>query len=38
MMIAIPEGAWDIFDRMSAPEMATTLLDLAKQVNLMSPQ
>lgn len=34
MMIAIPEGEWDIFYRMSAPEMAATLLDLAERVNL----
>ena len=34
MMIAIPEGEWDIFYRMSAPEMATTLRDLAQRVNL----
>jgi hypothetical protein len=25
MMIAIPEGEWDIFSRMSAPAMAATL-------------
>jgi IS4 transposase len=34
MMIAIPEGEWDVFYRMSASEMAATLLDLAKRVNL----
>ena len=34
MMIAIPEVEWDVFIRMSAPEMATTLLDLAQRVNL----
>ena len=34
MMIAIPEVEWDVFYRMSAPEMATTLLDLAQRVNL----
>jgi len=34
MMIAIPEVEWDVFYRMSAPEMAATLLDLAKRVNL----
>jgi len=34
MMIAIPEGEWDVFSRMSAPEMAATLLDLAERVNL----
>jgi Transposase DDE domain len=34
MMIAIPEGEWDVFYRMSASEMAVTLLDLAKRVNI----
>ena len=34
MMIAIPEGEWDVFSRMSAPEMAATLRDLAERVNL----
>jgi IS4 transposase len=34
MMIAIPEMEWDVFYRMSTPEMAATLLDLAKRVNL----
>ena len=34
MMIAIPEMEWDVLYRMSAPEMATTLLDLAQRVNL----
>jgi hypothetical protein len=34
MMIAIPEGEWDVFYRMSASEMAATLLDLAERVNL----
>ena len=34
MMIAIPEGEWDIFSRMSAPEMAATLRNLAERVNL----
>jgi hypothetical protein len=34
MMIAIPEVEWDVFYRMSAPAMATTLLDLAQRVNL----
>ena len=34
MMIAIPEGEWDVFARMSAPEMAATLLELAQRVNL----
>jgi IS4 transposase len=34
MMIAIPEGEWDVFYRMSAPAMAATLLDLAERVNL----
>ena len=27
MMIAIPEGEWDVFARMSALAMAATLLD-----------
>ena len=34
MMIAIPEGEWDVFARMSAPAMAATLLELAQRVNL----
>lgn len=34
MMIAIPEGEWDVFSRMSASAMAATLLDLAQRVNL----
>ena len=34
MMIAIPEGEWEIFYRMSASDMAVTLLDLAKRVNI----
>lgn len=34
MMIAIPEAKWDVFYRMSASEMAATLLDLAQRVNL----
>lgn len=34
MMIAIPEVEWDVFYRMSAPEMVATLLDLARRVNL----
>ena len=34
MMIAIPEGEWDVFSRMSAPEMAATLRDLAQRVDL----
>src|SRR5262245_40271838 len=34
MMIAIPEGEWDVFYRMSASDMAVTLLDLAKRVNI----
>ena len=34
MMIAIPEVEWDVFYRMSAPEMVATLLDLAQRVNL----
>ena len=34
MMIAIPEREWDIFYRMSASDMAVTLLDLAKRVNI----
>lgn len=34
MMIAIPEVEWDVFYRMSASEMAATLLDLAQRVNL----
>ena len=33
-MIAIPEVEWDVFSRMSALDMAVTLLDLAKRVNL----
>src|SRR5712691_3540408 len=34
MMIAIPEVEWDVFSRMSTPEMVATLLDLARRVNL----
>jgi hypothetical protein len=34
MMIAIPEAEWDVFARMSASEMAATLLALAQRVNL----
>ncbi len=34
MMIAIPEGEWDVFARMRTPEMAATWLDLAKRVHL----
>jgi hypothetical protein len=34
MMIAIPEHEWEVFDRLSAAEMAATLLDLARRVNL----
>jgi IS4 transposase len=34
MMIAIPEEEWDVFARMSAPAMASTLLELAQRVNL----
>ncbi len=34
MMIAIPEREWGVFARMSALEMAATLLDLAQRVNL----
>ena len=34
MMIAIPEGEWDVFYRMSASDMAVTWLDLAKRVNI----
>jgi hypothetical protein len=34
MMIAIPEREWDVFARMSAAEMAATLLELAQRVNL----
>jgi IS4 transposase len=34
MMIAIPEGEWDVFYRMSASDMAVTLLALAKRVNI----
>jgi len=34
MMIAIPEGEWDVFYRMSASAMAAPLLDLAERVNL----
>jgi IS4 transposase len=34
MMIAIPEMEWDVFYRMSALDMAVTLLDLAKRVNI----
>lgn len=36
MMIAIPEGEWDVFSRMSAPAMVATLLDLAQRVNLQA--
>ena len=34
MMIAIPEAEWEVFSRMSASDMAATLLDLAQRVNL----
>lgn len=34
MMIAIPESEWDVFYTMSATDMASTLLDLARRVNL----
>ena len=34
MIIAIPEVEWDVFYRMSASDMAVTLLDLAKPVNM----
>lgn len=34
MMIAIPEVEWDVFSRMSASDMAATLLALAQRVNL----
>lgn len=34
MMIAIPEVEWDVCYRMSTPEMAATLLALAKRVTL----
>jgi hypothetical protein len=34
MMIAIPEVEWDVFYRMSASDMAVTLLELAKRVNI----
>ena len=34
MMIAIPEAQWEVFSRLSADEMAATLLDLAQRVNL----
>jgi IS4 transposase len=34
MMIAIPEGEWAVFARMSASDMAVTLLGLAQRVNL----
>ena len=34
MKIAIPEREWDVLYRMSASDMAVTLLDLAKQVNI----
>ena len=34
MMIAIPEGEWDVFARMSAPAIATTLRDVAQRVDL----
>jgi hypothetical protein len=33
MMIAIPEEEWDVFARMSAPEIAATLRDLAQRVD-----
>jgi IS4 transposase len=36
MMIAIPEGEWDVFARMSAPAMVATLLDLAQRVDLQA--
>jgi hypothetical protein len=36
MMIAIPEGEWDVFTRMSTPEMVATLLALAQRVNLQA--
>jgi len=36
MMIAIPEAEWDVFARMSAPEMVATLRDLAQRVNLQA--
>jgi IS4 transposase len=36
MMIAIPEGEWDVFSRLSVPEMVATLLDLAQRVNLQA--
>jgi len=34
MMMAIPEGAWDVFSRMSASAMAATWRDLAQRVDL----
>jgi hypothetical protein len=34
MMIAIPEEQWGLFARMSTPELAATLLDLAQRGNL----
>jgi hypothetical protein len=34
MMIAIPEAEWDVFARMSAPDMVATLRDLAQRVDL----
>lgn len=34
MMIAIPEAEWDVFARLSTPDMVATLLDLAQRVNL----
>jgi hypothetical protein len=34
MMIAIPEAEWDVFSRMSAPDMVATLRDLAQRVDL----
>ena len=34
MMIAIPESEWDVFYTMSATDMASTLLDLARRVHL----
>ena len=34
MMIAIPEAEWDVFARMSAPDMGATVRDLAQRVDL----
>ena len=34
MMIAIPEAEWDVFARMSAPDLVATLRDLAQRVDL----